>query len=183
MEYCGDSLYTYFDDKREPNELSISARRKILVKIVQDVSAYLVQANFAGMLHHDISMGSITVRRDKVFVIDWGYARFIDRSISDHVRSHINNIWGIDVNSHSPIEKEQDPVIDTMCFMSIRMLAAAATRRLWDDFESLFYVVLGCLFAGYIGEFNHNNSPGFEHSSNKKSAIAKAGGVGASDYA
>ncbi|KAJ2509744.1 hypothetical protein GGI11_005753, partial [Coemansia sp. RSA 2049] len=151
MEYCGDSLTTYFDGKY--------------------VSACLVQANFAGMLHHDISMGSITVRRDKVFVIDWGYARFIDRSISDDVRSYINDTWGIDVNSLAPIEKENDPVTDTMCFMSIH------------DIESLFYVVLGCLFSSYKSGFKSDGAPGFEHSSNKKSALAKAGGVGASDYA
>ncbi|KAJ1726776.1 hypothetical protein LPJ72_006214, partial [Coemansia sp. Benny D160-2] len=154
-----------------------------LTKIVQDVSACLIQANTAGVLHRDVSMGNITVRGDKVFVIDWGYACFIDRSISDDVRSHINDTWGIDVNSFAGTERKQDPMMGTTCFMSIRVLVAAATHSLWDDIESLFYIVLGCLFAGFKGGFNSNEVPGFEHSSNKKSALAKASGVSLNSYA
>ncbi|KAJ2576287.1 hypothetical protein EV177_010949, partial [Coemansia sp. RSA 1804] len=100
-----------------------------------------------------------------------------------NVRSHINDTWGIDVNSFAGTEKKQDPMTGTTCFMSIRVLVAAATRSLWDDIESLFYVVLGCLFVGSKGEFNSDEAPGFEHASNKKSALAKAGSVGASKYA
>ncbi|KAJ2536039.1 hypothetical protein EV175_006846, partial [Coemansia sp. RSA 1933] len=140
MEHCGDSLYTYFGGKRGLDPCALSARPKNLPKIVRDVSACLVQANAAGVLHRDISMGNITVRGDRVFVIDWGYARFLDRTISDDVRSHINEVWGIDVNSLAPTEKEHDPITGTPCFMSIRVLIAAATRSLWDDIESLFYV-------------------------------------------
>ncbi|KAJ2653998.1 hypothetical protein IWW48_006353, partial [Coemansia sp. RSA 1200] len=183
MEHCGDSLTTYFEGKHEKDTWLPKENSKKLAKIVQDVSVCLVQANSAGVLHRDVSMGNITVRGDKVFVIDWGYARFIDRNITDDVRSHINDTWGIDVNSHALTEKEQDPMTGTTCFMSIRVLVAAATRSLWDDIESLFYVVLGCLFTSYNGEFNSSKAPGFEHSSNKKSALAKAGGIGASDYA
>ncbi|KAJ2657905.1 hypothetical protein IWW48_004304, partial [Coemansia sp. RSA 1200] len=183
IEHCSDSLSAYFDGKCGQKNQSMNVRSKELAKIVQDVSACLVQAYSAGMLHRDVSMGNITVRGDKVFVIDWGYARFLDRNISDDVRLHINNIWGIDVNSHAPTEKEHDPINYTMCFMSIRMLAAAATQSLWDDIESLFYVVLGCLFAGFKGGFNPSEVPGFEHSSNKKSALAKASGVGLNSYA
>ncbi|KAJ2668199.1 hypothetical protein GGH99_006490, partial [Coemansia sp. RSA 1285] len=155
MEYCGDSLTTYFDGKCRPNELlqnelPQNERRKKL----EDCSR------------------CVSLPRSGKF-----------RRISDDVRSYINDTWGIDVNSLAPIEKENDPVTDTMCFMSIRMLAAAATRSLWDDIESLFYVVLGCLFSSYKSGFKSDGAPGFEHSSNKKSALAKAGGVGASDYA
>ncbi|KAJ1726931.1 hypothetical protein LPJ72_006157, partial [Coemansia sp. Benny D160-2] len=109
----------------------------------------------------------------------------IMKTISDDVRSHINNIWGMDFSSLAVIEKEQDPVTDTMCFMSIHMLAAAAaaTRSLWDDIESLFYVVLGCLFSSYKNGFKSDGAPGFEHSSNKKYALAKAGGVSLDSYA
>ncbi|KAJ2505649.1 hypothetical protein H4217_009185, partial [Coemansia sp. RSA 1939] len=183
MEHCGDSLTAYFDGKCRPNGLPQNERRKKLAKIVQDVSACLVQAYSAGVMHRDVSMGNIAIRGDKVFVIDWGYARFLDRNIFDDVRSHINDTWGIDVNSIACTEKKQDPMTGTACFMSIRVLAAAKTRSLWDDVESLFYVVLGCLFSSYKGEFKPSEAPGFEHSSNKKSALAKAGGVGASDYA
>ncbi|KAJ2751326.1 hypothetical protein H4S06_004167, partial [Coemansia sp. BCRC 34490] len=80
-------------------------------------------------------------------------------------------------------ERKQDPMTGTTCFMSIRVLTAATTRSLWDDIESLFYVVLGCLFAGFKGGFNSNEVPGFEHSSNKKSALAKASGVSLNSYA
>ncbi|KAJ2667282.1 hypothetical protein GGH99_006670, partial [Coemansia sp. RSA 1285] len=183
MEHCGDSLTTYFEGKHKKDAWLPVENSRDLTNIVRDVSACLIQANSAGVMHRDISMGNITVRGDKVFVIDWGYARFIDRSISDDVRSHINDTWGIDVNSHSPIEKEQDPMTGTTCFMSIRVLAAATTRSLWDDIESLFYVVLGCLFAGFKGGFNSGEAPGFEHSSNKKSALAKASGVSLNSYA
>ncbi|KAJ2654055.1 hypothetical protein IWW48_006329, partial [Coemansia sp. RSA 1200] len=183
MEHCGDSLTTYFEGKHEKDTWLPKENSKKLAKIVQDVSVCLVQANSAGVLHRDVSMGNITVRGDKVFVIDWGYARFIDRNITDDVRSHINDTWGIDVNSHALTEKEQDPMTGTTCFMSIRVLAAAATRSLWDDIESLFYVVLGCLFTGFKGKFNPSEAPGFEHASNKKSALAKASGVGLNSYA
>ncbi|KAJ2490693.1 hypothetical protein GGI11_009191, partial [Coemansia sp. RSA 2049] len=183
MEHCGDSLTTYFEGKHKKDAWLPVENSRNLTNIVRDVSACLIQANSAGVMHRDISMGNITVRGDKVFVIDWGYARFIDRSISDDVRSHINDTWGIDVNSHALTEKEQDPMTGTTCFMSIRVLAAAKTRSLWDDIESLFYVVLGCLFTGFKGEFKPDEAPGFEHASNKKSALAKAGSVGASRYA
>ncbi|KAJ2510523.1 hypothetical protein H4217_007830 [Coemansia sp. RSA 1939] len=183
MEHCGDSLTTYFEGKHKKDAWLPVENSRNLTNIVRDVSACLIQANTAGVLHRDVSMGNITVRGDKVFVIDWGYARFIDRSISDDVRSHINDTWGIDVNSHALTEKEQDPMTGTTCFMSIRVLAAAKTRSLWDDIESLFYVVLGCLFAGFKGGFNSGEAPGFEHSSNKKSALAKASGVSLNSYA
>ncbi|KAJ2516750.1 hypothetical protein H4217_004390, partial [Coemansia sp. RSA 1939] len=183
MEHCGDSLTTYFDGKCRPNELPQNERRKKLANIVQDVSACLVQAYSAGVLHRDVSMGNIAISGDKVFVIDWGYARFLDKKILENVRSHINDTWGIDVNSFARTERKQDPMTGTTCFMSIRVLIAAKTRSLWDDIESLFYVVLGCLFSSYKNGFKSDGAPGFEHASNKKSALAKAGGVGASDYA
>ncbi|KAJ1726384.1 hypothetical protein LPJ72_006356, partial [Coemansia sp. Benny D160-2] len=183
MERCGDPLTTYIKKEHNNDSWSLEEHSRNLTKIVQDVSACLIQANTAGVLHRDISMGNITVRGDKVFVIDWGYARFIDKTIPDHVCSHINDTWGIDVNSFAGTERKQDPMMGTTCFMSIRVLVAAASRSLWDDIESLFYIVLGCLFVGSKGEFNSDKAPGFENSSNKKSALAKAGGVGASDYA
>ncbi|KAJ2510541.1 hypothetical protein GGI11_005450, partial [Coemansia sp. RSA 2049] len=71
MEHCGDSLTTYFDGKCRPNELPQNERRKKLANIVQDVSACLVQAYSAGVLHRDVSMGNIAISGDKVFVIDW----------------------------------------------------------------------------------------------------------------
>ncbi|KAJ2585955.1 hypothetical protein EV177_009850, partial [Coemansia sp. RSA 1804] len=67
MEHCGDSLTTYFTGKYKKDTWLPKENSRNLAKIVQDVSACLIQANTAGVLHRDVSMGNIAISGDKVF--------------------------------------------------------------------------------------------------------------------
>ncbi|KAJ2218981.1 hypothetical protein IWW45_009421, partial [Coemansia sp. RSA 485] len=82
--------------------------------------------------------------------------------------------WNIDLDKLTRNEDARDGMTGTIHYMGIRVLLGQTNRSIFDDIESLLYVILGGFSHLYTGKFAAN-APGFEIASNKKSAYAKIG--------
>ncbi|KAJ2221270.1 hypothetical protein IWW45_008915 [Coemansia sp. RSA 485] len=173
MEHCGRPVLDVFKSESETDNCE-----KTLVRLASDVSskicACLLQAEKAGVYHRDISAGNITVDQNgSVYLIDWGYGKAL-HTVSDRVKSNVKNDWAIDLDKLTRNEDARDGMTGTMYYMGIRVLMGNSNRSIFEDLESLLYVILGVLSCVSTGRFAAD-APGFEISSNLKSAYAKAG--------
>ncbi|KAJ2853930.1 hypothetical protein J3B02_002914 [Coemansia erecta] len=133
VENCGQNIDDYL------RQLPIDQDHGSFVRpLVEQVMECLVSARSIGILHRDISSGNIAVRNGIATVIDWGYAKIIDYSIDG--ASEIAANWKFDPND---IEYGfNDALTGTVSYMSIGVLSLSPQRSVFDDIESLFYVIL-----------------------------------------
>ncbi|KAJ1718643.1 hypothetical protein LPJ53_006401, partial [Coemansia erecta] len=131
VEDCGQRIFDSIDSIQK------EGLGQIVKSLVEQVSECLVLAHSNGILHRDISPGNIAVRDGVARVIDWGYAKIFDFSGDD--AQEVANKWLLDT---SAAMREDDTLTGTVLYMSVGVLSQARGRRLLDDIESLFYVIL-----------------------------------------
>ncbi|KAJ2090669.1 hypothetical protein IW138_002483 [Coemansia sp. RSA 986] len=176
LEYCGQSLGTYVVECRKRG-VPDSEIHKNANQFIRQVSNCLVQARARGVLHRDISDGNIAVRNGQAKVIDWGYAKIIESNssgvigIDPAVTDKVAQQWGFDKAAVLENEGTWDPLTGTVLFMSIPVLFGLPKRGLFDDIESLFYVVLHA-FA------DSEDCSGFKHYNNESLALTRVGILG-----
>ncbi|KAJ2559278.1 hypothetical protein EV175_000418 [Coemansia sp. RSA 1933] len=182
LEHCGQSIERYVSECRERNTPDSEIGRHVELYIRQ-VSTCLVQARAYGILHRDISDGNIAVRDGQAKVIDWGYSKIIEtdpaagtRGIDPAIVDEVSKQWGFDKDAVLKNETTWDPLTGTVMFMSIPVLFGRLKRGLFDDIESLFYVVIRAFS-------DSKECMGFKFHDSKTFAVTRVGFLGcAEDY-
>ncbi|KAJ2787292.1 hypothetical protein GGI15_000842 [Coemansia interrupta] len=148
MEHCGEPVNALFakhgQDANDDDYLYSCAGN-----VIQKVCACLLQAASAGVFHRDVSAGNITLRDGKVFLIDWGFGKVIPAVLDVNTKDIVNGTWNIDLDKITRSEDARDGVTGTVLFMGVRILMGLTSHSVFDDMESVFYVVLSVL--SYIG--------------------------------
>ncbi|KAJ2532077.1 hypothetical protein IWW43_003390 [Coemansia sp. RSA 1935] len=128
MEYVGKSVKSLFgnDTLCTPSKII-----DIFAGYVHTlVAAAGIDINGQYALHRDISIGNLMVTEDgSPYIIDWGSARVCTE----------------DENSRSPAKE----IIGTGIYMGIRILAGCNLRSVIDDLESMFLVLVHCIWLTY----------------------------------
>ncbi|KAJ2395099.1 hypothetical protein GGI05_001743 [Coemansia sp. RSA 2603] len=144
MEHCGKPLASLF----KTDVLSSARKDKLFSNagnVIRKVCACLLQAEKAGVFHRDVSAGNITIRDDKVFLIDWGFGKVVLATLDAHTKEHVNSDWNISLDTITRNEDARDGIVGTVLFMGIRVLMGLTSRSVFDDIESILYVVLVAL--------------------------------------
>ncbi|KAJ2484733.1 hypothetical protein IWW37_006112, partial [Coemansia sp. RSA 2050] len=141
MEHCGTPIVSHFqsvlsDKDSRPNA---NAQAKLYVR---QVTSTLTTALAAGVLHRDISAGNIAVKDGKAFVIDWGYAKLVKSFPDDDFTKEVAKRWSFDWEAVNRMETTKDPFTETPLYMSARLHLGSTKRGIYDDLESLLYVML-----------------------------------------
>ncbi|KAJ2447953.1 hypothetical protein GGF42_005284 [Coemansia sp. RSA 2424] len=144
MERCGTPIASHFQSKPRCYGPDLSAATE-MSRYVEQITATLTDALVAGVLHRDVSAGNIAVEGDRAYVIDWGCARFGCPPADADLRTEIARRWMFDWDDVLATEKGKDEHTGTPLYMSARLLLGMNTRDIYDDLESLFYVVLDAL--------------------------------------
>ncbi|KAJ2334139.1 hypothetical protein GGI00_001991 [Coemansia sp. RSA 2681] len=171
MEHCGESFVGYVvrvrDDTPAPEV------RDLVKGCVMDVTQTLAQALGASILHRDISSGNLAIKAGKVRVIDWGCAKIMQRP-PDTLADELSRRWGIDWNTVIGTGSDSDPFTGTPLYMSIQMLLKTRRRNIFNDIESLFYVVLDAL-SDRTRHAEPRNAPGFVYHGSLSTALMRLG--------
>ncbi|KAJ2557131.1 hypothetical protein EV175_001537 [Coemansia sp. RSA 1933] len=182
LEHCGQSIESYVDECRK-NAVTDPDMRRQVGQYIRQVSNCLVQARIYGILHRDISDGNIAVRGGQAKVIDWGYAKIVESDPANGIQGvdpvivdKVAKEWGFDKDAVLQSETAWDLLTGTVVFMSVPVLFGKLKRGLFDDIESLFYVVLRAFS-------DSKECMGFKFHDNKTLAVTRVGFLGcAEDY-
>ncbi|KAJ2846282.1 hypothetical protein IWW36_004424, partial [Coemansia brasiliensis] len=136
IQDCGVSLAEYL--KRSGN--SIEEQCNMAASAMLDIAICLKQAWSYGIIHRDISAGNIALRNGRATVIDWGYAKLLDKGSG--IIDDLAKRWRFEVDQVVDNEDNHDPITGTPLYMSIPVLVGAKKRSVVDDIESALYVVL-----------------------------------------
>ncbi|KAJ2104275.1 hypothetical protein GGI09_000192 [Coemansia sp. S100] len=160
MEYCGASIVDHIRSLLSDTTTTSDAAPEAAHYICQVVST-LSAALAANVLHRDVSGGNIAVFDGNAYVIDWGYAKALKKPDDEAFASQLATYWAFNWDEVTKTEKLKDPFTGTPFYMSARLLLGAKMRSIYDDLESLVYVVLDAFSnrprAGDRGE----QPPGF----------------------
>ncbi|KAJ2772151.1 hypothetical protein IWQ56_001503, partial [Coemansia nantahalensis] len=171
LQDCGETLDDHLAKLRADDEDDDVIEAK-LIQVIRRVSACLVGAWNAGIIHRDISTGNIAVDGDKVTVIDWGCAKVCEwAGLGD-----VEDAWGIDFGKICRVESKYDKQTGTPFFMSIGLLFEREKRDIYDDLESLFYASLYAI--GKLDNKKIDNAHGFQLYSGKNLALVRASVLG-----
>ncbi|KAJ2746892.1 hypothetical protein GGI20_000971 [Coemansia sp. BCRC 34301] len=172
MEHCGTSIVSHFQNRAKSSEL-VSDLATEAAHYVEQVTQTLTEALEIGILHRDISAGNIAIKGSKAYVIDWGYAKFIRQPGGDEFAADIATRWDFDWVKVLKTESAKDPFTGTPLYMSCRLLLEAKKRSIYDDFESLLYVMLDA-FSNRPRASNLGEQPaGFQFFSSETTALAR----------
>ncbi|KAJ2746705.1 hypothetical protein GGI20_001126 [Coemansia sp. BCRC 34301] len=172
MEHCGTPIVSYFQSLPKSPEV-VSDLATEAAHYVEQVTRTLTEALEIGILHRDISAGNIAIKGGKAYVIDWGYAKFLRQPGNDEFAADIATRWDFDWNTVLEIESAKDPFTGTPLYMSCRLLLGAKKRSIYDDFESLLYVMLDA-FSNRPRASNLGEQPaGFQFFSSKTTALTR----------
>ncbi|KAJ1899310.1 hypothetical protein LPJ81_004168 [Coemansia sp. IMI 209127] len=148
LEHCGESIGSYVNGYRKDDKTIDPGAHLEVKQFIHQITSCLVQARVHGILHRDISDGNIAVRDGKAKVIDWGYAKVIVAGaenilgVDPTVANNVSQKWTFNKDDVFNNENTFDPLTGTVYFMSVPVLFGMKRRGLFDDIESLFYVVL-----------------------------------------
>ncbi|KAJ2743170.1 hypothetical protein GGI20_003953 [Coemansia sp. BCRC 34301] len=141
MEHCGTPIVEYIQSK--PRDYTrypqVTAEAALYV---EQVARTLTEALENGILHRDISAGNIAIKDGKAYVIDWGFAKLLQRPGDNEYATDIATRWSFNWDTVIKIESAKDPITGTLLYMSCRLLLEAKKRSIYDNFESLLYVIL-----------------------------------------
>ncbi|KAJ2094351.1 hypothetical protein GGI16_005574 [Coemansia sp. S142-1] len=172
LEYCGISIVDHIRRLHTNMKTRAKAALEMAPYIRQAVST-LSAALAANVLHRDISAGNITTKGGKMYVIDWGCAKIIKRPDDEAFAKQLATYWTFDWEEVIAAEELMDPFTGTPLYMSTRLLLEAVKRSIYDDLESLMYVVLDAFSdrprAGDTGE----QPLGFTFLSNKTAGYTR----------
>ncbi|KAJ2307077.1 hypothetical protein IWW55_001147 [Coemansia sp. RSA 2706] len=177
LEDCGQTIDEHFSRPSTDGKIR-DDRGRLLNAVITRATSILDCAETAGVLHRDISAGNIAVRSGRargsgewdVRVIDWGYAKFLP-SVPTEKLEELAAKWSFDLESVIENEDEHDSITGTPLFMSTRVLLGSKRRGIFDDLESLLYVVLYALWKmepALVG-----TPDGFLHFSDRSMALAR----------
>ncbi|KAJ2001325.1 hypothetical protein GGI04_003786, partial [Coemansia thaxteri] len=172
IEHCGDSILDHFASLRNTSRYIEAAEQA--ENYIKQVTSTLAQALKANVLHRDISTGNITVKNKRAYLIDWGYAK-CTQPPDEPLKTSIANRWGINWDQVLATEQAHDPFTGTPMYMSIQMLRGVTRRGIYNDLESLFYVVLD-LFSDRNRDSTTEDPPlGFRFYSSESMAVTRVG--------
>ncbi|KAJ2233049.1 hypothetical protein IWW45_004504 [Coemansia sp. RSA 485] len=143
IEDCGETLcdiFKQFVGKKTTTEKIY----RVVPLVIKNVMCNLLRAYSAGVMHRDISSGNISIREYDVFIIDWGCSKLVTND-SDDLKDRFEQLaakWDFGLKNVIDKANTRDPFTGTHEYMSIRVLSEAAERSIFDDIESLFYVVI-----------------------------------------
>ncbi|KAJ2430822.1 hypothetical protein GGF41_000814, partial [Coemansia sp. RSA 2531] len=143
VEYCGESIVDHVRSMRKNGALAASVAKKVKL-CTRSVMHTLVAALRSNVLHRDVSPGNITTDGTRVFVIDWGCAKLTAMPSASQAADMLSR-WGFDSSGVVGKESEKDPFTGTQMYMSIPTLFKISMRGVFNEIESLFYVVLDSL--------------------------------------
>ncbi|KAJ1671966.1 hypothetical protein GGF38_000402, partial [Coemansia sp. RSA 25] len=172
VQHCGVSIVDYIQSIRKefmPDPVIAAKVEECVARVVHTLTAALR----ARVLHRDISAGNITVKGGRVFVIDWGCAKFMVPP-SVELAAKISERWRFDCTDVIPVEQAKDPFTGTALYMSIQMLLRVRQRSIFNDIESLFYVILDAL-STRSRERGSEDAPGFVMLSELSAAYMRLG--------
>ncbi|KAJ2058143.1 hypothetical protein GGI17_005223 [Coemansia sp. S146] len=141
MEYCGVSVVDHIRGLLG-NSRTITKAAPQATTYVSQVVSTLSAALAANVLHRDVSGGNIAIKGGNAYVIDWGYAKALKKPDNEDFAKQLTAYWAFDWDEVTEIERLKDPFTGTPLYMSARLLLAAVERSIYDDLESLMYVVL-----------------------------------------
>ncbi|KAJ2886672.1 hypothetical protein H4R27_000461 [Coemansia aciculifera] len=141
MEYCGISVVDYIRGLLGDTKTTSDAAPQATIYVRQVVST-LTAALAANVLHRDVSGGNIAIKAGNAYVIDWGYAKVLKKPDDEAFAQQLATYWAFDWDEVIPTEGLKDPFTGTPLYMSARLLLGAKMRGIYDDLESLMYVVL-----------------------------------------
>ncbi|KAJ2830547.1 hypothetical protein GGI24_001881, partial [Coemansia furcata] len=144
MEDCGSPVVEHIQGMVK-GTTPVSYVDELVKSIISNVSTTLTEALAANILHRDISSGNIAIKGDKAYVIDWGCAKTLSPPTDLNLRTEIANHWSFNWDKALVAEKHNDSSTGTPMYMSARLLLRAMTRGVYDDLESLLYVILDAL--------------------------------------
>ncbi|KAJ2625532.1 ATP-binding cassette transporter snq2 [Coemansia sp. RSA 1358] len=139
LEDCGEPILDHLNSCK--SKIGFYNCADNLAAYARKAASVLVHAYDAGVLHRDISAGNITVKGDKVFVIDWAYFKFINEDEAKEAAKKCD----IDRTNILRHQDEHDQFTGTPLYMSIQTLCGSTMRGIIHDVESLFMVVLHTL--------------------------------------
>ncbi|KAJ2003928.1 hypothetical protein GGI04_002794 [Coemansia thaxteri] len=174
MEHCGVRITDYFDRLRQAGAAADKVA-KAAKDCVASVTLTLAQARAAGVLHRDISAGNIAVNSGRAAVIDWGYGKVLhppeDRA------DDIAQRWGIEWSTVIGEEAAHDPFTGTPLYMSVQMLFGVAERGVFNDIESLLYVILDAFSERKRAAGVEMQPPGFAFNASEVIGLARVGAM------
>ncbi|KAJ2744165.1 hypothetical protein GGI20_003203, partial [Coemansia sp. BCRC 34301] len=168
MEYCGTSIVDYLQSMHNP--LDDSKVDPQIAQCVKDITATLTDALAAGVLHRDISADNIAIRGGAAYIVDWSCAKFLRPPTDAELMAEIERRWRFKWAKSPAAARARDPFTGTPMYMSCRLLLGAKMRGIYDDLESLFYVVLDAFSARARGKNSKDQPHGFTFPSSSTAA-------------
>ncbi|KAJ2057859.1 hypothetical protein GGI17_005397 [Coemansia sp. S146] len=175
VEYCGVSIVDHIRSLRRNGALAPDVAKKVKA-CTQSVMQTLVAALCANVLHRDVSPGNVTIKGSRVYVIDWGCAK-LTVLLSIGQAADMTSRWGFDSSGVVGKESEKDPFTGTPLYMSIPTLFKISQRGVFNDIESLFYVVLDSL-SDWIRDRRSEGALGFAFYNESNLAMVRIGILG-----
>ncbi|KAJ2073606.1 hypothetical protein GGH13_001886 [Coemansia sp. S155-1] len=144
MEHCGTPIVEHI--LRMPKgPLSISCVDRLVKDSIRGVLETLTEALAADILHRDISPGNIAIKDGAAYVIDWGCAKFLLPPADLDLRAEIAKHWSFNWDKVLKTKSDKNAFNAAPLCTSTRLLLGADTRGIYDDLESLLYVILDAL--------------------------------------
>ncbi|KAJ2034025.1 hypothetical protein H4S04_004675 [Coemansia sp. S16] len=146
IEDCGVPLLEYF--KTEYGNVSDNSRRDADAEgVFKQLASCLAIAHSAGVVHCDISAEHIAVRNGHAFIFDWTHTQLATAEVPALLAKGLREKYSLSASDLQPLRWPQDdPVVQTAIYASIRSLWHDGTSSLVDGFESIFYVILHVLY-------------------------------------
>ncbi|KAJ2054554.1 hypothetical protein GGI17_006822, partial [Coemansia sp. S146] len=191
MDDCGTTIVKHFDDLREKKRPAAEIAREAK-SCVLSVMQTLAEARHVSVLHRDISAGNIAIKNGRTYVIDWGYAKLlcppnepldtvIFKRLDDESKAFQTDLaarWGLDWDKVTSTEIAKDPFTGTSLYMSVQMLLQVKRRSIFNDIESLFYVILDALSTRSRSAGATESPPGFAFFTSEVTAFTRIGLLG-----
>ncbi|KAJ2013823.1 hypothetical protein GGI03_003626 [Coemansia sp. RSA 2337] len=175
VEYCGESIVDYVRSMHKNGALASNVAKKVKL-CTRSVMHTLAAALRSNVLHRDVSPGNITADGTRVFVIDWGCAKLTALPSAGQAADMFSR-WGFDSSGVVGKESEKDPFTGTQMYMSIPTLFKICMRGVFNEIESLFYVVLDSLSDRIRGR-RSGDALGFALYSESNLAMVRIGILG-----
>ncbi|KAJ2033426.1 hypothetical protein H4S03_005657 [Coemansia sp. S3946] len=175
IEYCGESIVDHIRNMRK-NGAFASEVADMIKTCTRSVIHTLAAALRSNVLHRDVLPGNITTDGTRVFVIDWGCAKLTALPSAGQAADMLSR-WGFDSSGVVRKESEKDPFTGTQMYMSIPTLFKISKRSIFNEIESLFYVVLDSL-SDRIRDGRSEDALGFALYNESNLAMVRIGILG-----
>ncbi|KAJ1669758.1 hypothetical protein GGF38_002009, partial [Coemansia sp. RSA 25] len=183
LQHCGVPIVQHISELRKADRqdsASAVAIKDTVTGCIKEVVETLTMALDFGVLHRDVSAGNLAIKDGKVRVIDWGCAKILERPQDAGLADEISQRWKVDWGATIDAGPHGDPFTGTPLYMSIQMLLRVERRSIFNDIESLFYVILDALSDRERGKIP-KDAPGFIFYSDQSAAYMRIGCVSSSN--